>query len=80
MIQMHNTMKLLMYSSQYKTFITTVEKYRKTDDDAIKKYTRIYTYTLIVLKSPRHLKTNEIAILFKEAYKRHKSKWGNLYG
>lgn len=79
-IKLHDVMKVLSNTYAYNTVMINIEKFIELAENAIKEDETVNVYTLIILMSPRHLNTNEIATLFKEAYKRHKNNWENFYG
>lgn len=69
-MKLHRVMNELCHNSRYKTVITTIEKYNRSDEKSVDGHGLVETYTLIVLKSKYHLKPNEIAVLFKEVLQR----------
>ena len=79
-IKLHDVMRLLSQRTTFKTFIVDVEKFVTSADVLSDESATVNTFTLTILMSPRHLRTNEIAMLFKEAYKRRKTNWGDVFG
>lgn len=73
-MKLHEVMKELSYNGRYKTFISYIEKYSKPDENSVGGHGTVNTYTLTILKSQSYLKPNEIAILFKEMFKKQKKK------
>jgi len=76
-LKLHEVMKTLCNNSRYKTFISYIEKYSKQDEKSIGGHGTVHTYTLTILKSRSYLKQNEIALLFKEMFKKQKKKKNN---
>jgi len=74
MMKVHEVMKTLTFGRQYKTFISYIEKYSKPDDDSVNGHASTDTYTLTILKSRSYLKPDEIALLFKEMFKKRAKK------
>lgn len=73
-IKLHDVMKLLCNSRKYKTFIANIEKFSKPDEKSVSGHGSVDVYTLTILKSPKHLKPNEIATLFKEMFDKKKKR------
>lgn len=71
MIKIHTVMKFLGRTT-YKTLIIDIEKYSKQNEKSKNSESMVDSYTLIVLKSTKYLKPADIAILFKEMFKKHK--------
>lgn len=69
-MKLHRVMRELSSRSRYKTVITNIEKYSRSDEKSIEGHGSVDTYTLVVLKSKYHLKPDEIATLFKDVLKK----------